>query len=207
MLSSQILPFQDVRKDYRARIWNADFTYGRQGYGGEYTGDPIAYRCKVFPKTPQRVPAVDSSAAVDKKIWRTHYIAAHAPLTVSTNTTTGKQAFKFPAELQKSSSTYDNLGTRRCSRRIEIRQQSCTSCDFGSCEDLHGINPLLDQKKYNGKKVAEEHVLMRLHDAMLCRPRTWLNDAVIQDYSFFLNKVANRSEASVLFLSPVKQND
>jgi hypothetical protein len=73
-------------------------------------------------------------------------------------------------------------------------------------KDLHGINPLLDQKKYNGKKVAEEHVLMRLHDAMLCRPRTWLNDAVIQDYSFFLNKVANESEASVLFLS-VKQND
>jgi hypothetical protein len=35
--------------------------------------------------------------------------------------------------------------------------------------------------------------------------RTWLNDAVIQDYSFFLNKVANESEASVLFLSPVKQ--
>jgi Ulp1 family protease len=71
-------------------------------------------------------------------------------------------------------------------------------------KDLHGINPLLDQKKYNGKKVAEEHVLMRLHDAMLCRPRTWLNDAVIQDYSFFLNKVANESEASVLFLSPVQ---
>jgi hypothetical protein len=75
-------------------------------------------------------------------------------------------------------------------------------------KDLHGINPLLDQKKYNGKKVAEEHVLMRLHDAMLCRPRTWLNDAVIQDYSFFLNKVANESEASVLFLSsPNKTTD
>jgi hypothetical protein len=127
-------------------------------------------------------------------------------LTVSTNTTTGKQA-QIPSRAAKSSSTYDNLGTRRCSRRIEIRQQSCTSYDFGSCEDLHGINPLLDQKKYNGKKVAEEHVLMRLHDAMLCRPRTWLNDAVIQDYSFFLNKVANESEASVLFLSPVQTND
>jgi hypothetical protein len=32
-------------------------------------------------KTPQRVPAVDSSAAVDKKLWRTHYIAAHDHLT------------------------------------------------------------------------------------------------------------------------------
>jgi hypothetical protein len=39
---------------------------------------------------------------------------------------------------------------------------------------------------------------MRLHDAMLCRPRTWLNDAVIQDYSFFLNKVANESGISLV---------
>jgi hypothetical protein len=67
---SRYCHFQDVRKDYRARIWNADFTYiGRQGYGGEYT-DPlylVAYEMQSLPhKTPQRVPAVDSSAAVDK---------------------------------------------------------------------------------------------------------------------------------------------
>jgi hypothetical protein len=158
-------------------------------------------------KTPQRVPAVDSSAAVDKKIWRTHYIAAHDQSDRLNKYDDWEASFQIPSRLRKSSSTYDNLGTRRCSRRIEIRQQSCTSCDFGSCEDLHGINPLLDQKKYNGKKVAEEHVLMRLHDAMLCRPRTWLNDAVIQDYSFFLNKVASRKHQSCSYHSPNKTTD
>jgi hypothetical protein len=65
--------------------------------------------------------------------------------------------------------------------------------------------PYWTKKNTTGRRL-RKHVLMRLHDAMLCRPRTWLNDAVIQDYSFFLNKVANES-ASVLFLSPVKQND
>jgi hypothetical protein len=159
-------------------------------------------------KTPQRVPAVDSSAAVDKKLWRTHYIAAHDHLTDRLN-------------------KYDDWGSKLSNPQQAARNRQARTTIWGHVgvpknrdppavlhhatldpvKDLHGINPLLDQKKYNGKKVAEEHVLMRLHDAMLCRPRTWLNDAVIQDYSFFLNKVANESEASVLFLSPVKQND
>jgi hypothetical protein len=49
---SQDTAISKMSKDYRARIWNADFTYiGRQGYGGEYTRPLylVALQCKVFP--------------------------------------------------------------------------------------------------------------------------------------------------------------
>jgi hypothetical protein len=49
----------------------------------------------------------------------------------------------------------------------------------------------------------DDQIMMRLKDAKLCRPRTWLNDVVIHDYTFFLNNVARAMGASFLFLSPV----
>jgi hypothetical protein len=81
---SRYCHFQDVRKDYRARIWNADFTYiGRQGYGGEYTR-PLylsAYGQSLPTKHHSVFQRLIHQQLSIKKLWRTHYIAAHDHLT------------------------------------------------------------------------------------------------------------------------------
>jgi hypothetical protein len=74
---SQRLPCQDLER--RLHL------YWPTGYGGVNTPDPlylVAYECKVFPTKHHSVfqRLIHQQLSI-KKLWRTHYIAAHDHLT------------------------------------------------------------------------------------------------------------------------------